>query len=192
MRLFVGTVLFMLLASPLHAQKGNPAFTEPETRQAAPGTPAEHETNPQDQLFAELAAMSGLAEVQLAELASAKTQNGDVKDFAALMIDDHGKANRELTRLAKAARTRLPDAPSPEHKAAYAQLKGLDGGAFDLAYMRNQLQEHQKAAILLEWEINAGQDAALQRFASQTLPVVLRHLEMAQKVKASLAQTASR
>jgi putative membrane protein len=176
MRFFVGTVLVMLLASPLHAQKGNPAFTQPETRQAAPGTPAPHETNPQDQLFVELAAMSGLAEVQLAELASGKSQNGDVKDFAA----------------AKAARIRLPDAPSPEHKAAYAQLKGLDGGEFDLNYMRNQLQEHQKAAILLEWEINAGQDAALQRFASQALPVVLRHLEMAQKVKASLAQTASR
>jgi len=95
MRLFVGTVLFMLLASPLHAQKGKPAFTEPETRQAAPGTPAPHETNPQDQLFVELAAMSGLAEVQLAELASGKSQNGEVKDFAALMIDDHGKANRE-------------------------------------------------------------------------------------------------
>jgi putative membrane protein len=192
MRLFVGTVLFMLLAFPLYAQKGNPAFTEPETRQAAPGTPAAHETNPQDQLFAELAAMSGLAEVQLAELANGKSQSGDVKDFAALMIGDHGKANGDLARLAKAARIRLPDAPSPEHKAAYAQLKGLDGGEFDRAYMRNQLQEHQKAAILLEWEINAGQDALLQRFASQTLPVVLRHLEVAQKVKASLTQTASR
>jgi len=136
--------------------------------------------------------MSGLAEVQLAELASGKSQNGEVKDFAALMIDDHRKANRELATLAKAARLRVPDAPSPEHKVAYMELKGLDGGAFDFAYMRNQLQEHQKAAILLEWEINAGQYAALQRFASQTLPVVLRHLEMAQKVKASLAQTASR
>jgi len=136
--------------------------------------------------------MSGLAEVQLAELASGKTQNGEVKDFAALMIDDHGKANRELATLAKAARLRVPDAPSPEHKVAYMELKGLDGGAFDVAYMRNQLQEHQKAAILLEWEINSGQDAPLQQFASQTLPVVLRHLEMAKKVKASLAQTASR
>jgi putative membrane protein len=72
------------------------------------------------------------------------------------------------------------------------ELKGLDGGAFDLAYMGNQLQEHQKAAILLEWEINSGQDAPLQQFASQTLPLVLRHLEMAKKVKASLAQMASR
>jgi hypothetical protein len=62
MRLFTGTVLLMLLASPLYAQKGNPAFTEPETRQAAAGTPAAHETNAQDRLFAELAAMSGLAE----------------------------------------------------------------------------------------------------------------------------------
>jgi putative membrane protein len=192
MRLFMGTVLIMLLASPLHAQKGNPAFTEPETRQAAPGTPAAHETNPQDQLFAELAAMDGLAEVQLAELARGKSENADVKDFAASMVDDHGKANEDLAGLAKAARIRLPDAPGAEHRAAYTQLKGLDGGKFDLAYMRNQLQEHQKAATLLEWEINSGQDAALQRFASQTLPVVLRHLEMAQKVKASLTQTASR
>ena len=60
-----------------------------------------------------------------------------------------------------------------------AELTAARGGEFDLVYMRGQLQDHQATALLLQWEIGAGQHAALQQFAIQTLPVVLQHLQMA-------------
>ena len=67
-----------------------------------------------------------------------------------------------------------------------ANLEKLSGRPFDLAYMDSQIQDHQKTAQLLEWEIGSGQDPALKKFASEALPTVLQHLRLAQDLKAQL------
>jgi putative membrane protein len=185
--LALGSTLTILLVSPGFAQIGNPAGTEPDTRQAAPGVPAPHQTNAQDQIFAQLAASGGMAEVVLGRLADRKAQNRAVKEFGQLMVQDHGKANDKLTALAKSANIPLPNEPDPEHKAVQARLEGLNGASFDVAYLAAQVQDHQKTAQLLQWEINSGQDAQLQRFASEALPIVLTHLRMAQDLAAQTA-----
>jgi putative membrane protein len=56
----------------------------------------------------------------------------------------------------------------------------MSGSNFDHAYLHGQIVEHQKTVQLLEWEINSGQDAGIKRFASEALPTVLQHLQMAQ------------
>jgi putative membrane protein len=48
------------------------------------------------------------------------------------------------------------------------------------------VQDHQKAAQLLEWEIGSGQDTQLKSFAAETLPVVLQHLQMARNLQAQM------
>ena len=42
-----------------------------------------------------------MAEVELGKLAEQRSQNDAVKDFARLMVGDHGKANDRLIGLAK-------------------------------------------------------------------------------------------
>ena len=54
--------------------------------------------------------------------------------------------------------------------------------------MRGQVVDHQKTAQLLDWEIDAGQNAALQRFAAETLPTVLEHLGMARGIVEQLSR----
>jgi putative membrane protein len=49
--------------------------------------------------------------------------------------------------------------------------------------------DHQKTAQLLEWEIGSGENAELQKFASDILPIVLEHSEMARRLKAKLSAT---
>jgi putative membrane protein len=178
---------FLLATSPAFAQIGNPAGTEPATRESAPGVPAAHQTNPQDQLFAQQIAIGGLAEVALGKLADRKAHHRAVKEFGRVMVEDHGKANEKLKALASAAGIPLPTEPDPEHKAVQAGLEQLSGAQFDVNYLEAQVQDHQKAAQLLQWEINSGQDAQLQRFASETLPVVLRHLRMVQDLASQIA-----
>ena len=51
---------------------------------------------------------------------------------------------------------------------------------------------HQKTAKLLAWEIGSGQDSELQRFASDTLPNVLQHLDRAKALHAELTGAAIR
>jgi putative membrane protein len=80
----------------------------------------------------------------------------------------------------------LPDGPAPEHVATKASLEKLSGRPFDLAYMQAQIVDHQKTIILLQYEIGQGQNAGLQRFAAETLPAVLAHLEAAKSITAEL------
>ena len=94
-------------------------------------------------------------------------------------------------QLAQAANLPQPGEPDEEHKTMRSQLEKLSGADFDLAYIRGQVADHQKTAQLLEWEIGFGQDPQLKAFASEILPVVLRHLQMAANIELQLTATAS-
>jgi putative membrane protein len=180
------TLVVLAAAVPVAAQIGNPGGMSPSTPLAEPGKPAPHQPNTQDRLFFHLAGTGGMAEVDAARLAERKASHAAVKEFARRMGQDHAKANEQLAGLARAARIALPDGPAPDHKAQRAELDAASGGAFDAAYMQQQLVEHQKTVTLLQWEISSGQDADLQRYAMQNLPIVLEHLEMAQRIIAEL------
>ena len=82
----------------------------------------------------------------------------------------------------------MPAALNAEHAATRETLAAMDAAVFDLHYMRTQVIEHQMAAQLLEWEINAGQNAPLQGFAAETLPAVLEHLAMARGIVEDLSR----
>src|ERR1700748_3070333 len=63
--------------------------------------------NQHDAKFAVNAANGGMAEVMLGKLAQDKGSE-KVKDFAAMMVKDHSKANDELMTLAKSKNITLP------------------------------------------------------------------------------------
>src|SRR5215204_3023891 len=148
MRLLTTTAsLIIMMAVPAVAQIGNPAGMMPGTVQKEPGVPAPHQANTQDRLFARLIAAGGLAEVDTGKLAQQKGQNIGVKEFGQHMVQDHGKSNEQLASLAKQAGIPLPTEPDPEHKAKRAELEGLGGPQFDIAYMQTQVTDHQKAAV---------------------------------------------
>jgi putative membrane protein len=194
MRLFAtASLLALLAAAPSLAQPapGNPAAMAPGTPQSAPGMPAPNQPNQNDRLFAAEATIGGGAEVEFGQLAEQKGGSAAVKDFARQMVADHGKANQQLAQLAQTANIPLPRGPDEEHRAMRNQLEKLSGTDFDLAYIRAQVGDHQKTAQLLEWEIGSGQDPQIKAFASQILPVVLRHLEMARAVQYQLTATAA-
>ncbi|TIT42294.1 MAG: DUF4142 domain-containing protein, partial [Mesorhizobium sp.] len=79
-----------------------------------------------------------------------------------------------------------------EHERQRAELEKLYGAKFDIAYISGQITDHQKTVQLLEWEIGSGQDADLQHFASETLPTVLDHLQLARDIKAELGKPSDR
>jgi putative membrane protein len=184
----VVAITFALALSPCCAlaQIGNPAGFAPATRFEKPGVPAPNQTNYQDQLFAQLVMAGGRAEVELGRLAAGKTSHDRVRQFANRMVDDHGNANEQLKSLADKSKIPLPEELDSDHKKIRADLGKLDGAAFDLTYLAAQIVDHQKTAQLLAWEIGSGEDADLQHFASDKLPVVLEHIKAAQALHAEL------
>ena len=191
-RYAIAAAILGLATSSAVAQMGNPGFWGADTKMEKPGVPAPHQTNNTDRLFAQLAAAGGMAEVDLAKLTLDRSKAKPVKDFADMMTRDHGAANEKLRDLAEGAKIPLPREVMPDHKQVKERLDGLNGRDYDIAYIKAQIVDHQKTAQLLEWEIGSGQDAALQRFAAEALPKVLRHLELAQSIHAELTGAAIR
>jgi putative membrane protein len=89
------------------------------------------------------------------------------------MVADHGKANKQLDELARAAKVPQPKDADEQHKAMLQHVDKLNGGNFDLAYIRGQVTDHPQ----------------LKAFTAQALPTVLHHLELS-AIQAELTASA--
>jgi putative membrane protein len=171
---------------------GNPGGMAPDTPRMESGSPPPDHPNAQDKLFVRQAAIGGKAEVELGKQAQEKAQAQSVRQFGERMTQDHGDANQRLLALGKKAEPSIPQVLDAEHEALRGRLSKLSGAEFDRAYMQAQVAEHQKTANLLLWEIGMGQSAELTKYAADTLPTVMEHLEVAKRVLATLSDAPER
>ncbi|HWM28102.1 MAG TPA: DUF4142 domain-containing protein [Woeseiaceae bacterium] len=177
-----------LSTTPAFAQSlGNPGGMAPDTPRMESGNPPPDHPNTQDKLFVRQAAIGGKAEVELGKLAQQKAQSQSVREFGERMAQDHGDANNRLLALGKKAEPSIPQTPDAKHEALRGRLSKLSGADFDRAYMQAQVEDHQKTVNLLTWEIGSGQSAELTKYAADTLPTVMEHLETAKRVLATLS-----
>lgn len=136
-----------------------------------------------DRNFATAAALGGLAEVRLGELAQRKGASDHVKQFGAQMVQDHGKANEELKRVAIGKGLQLPTELDRKHADVQANLDKRSGAEFDREYIRVMLDAHKKDVALFERQARSGKDADLKAFAEKTLPTLRQHLTHVQGLK---------
>ena len=170
----------LTIASHAGAQTfGNPGGLAPDTPNLETGKPPPDHANTQDKLFARQAAIGGRAEVELGKLAQKKASDERVRSFGKLMVDDHGRSNERLSKLVRGVKAEIPDELDSEHKSLASALDKKSGKEFDLAYLAAQMQDHQRTANLLQYELSYGQNEPLRQYAADTLPGVLEHLEIA-------------
>jgi putative membrane protein len=170
---------------------GTPTGTGAYPGQA--GTPNDAQSNGQmgasshadDKTFMKKAAEGGLAEVQLGQLAQQNGQSQDVKDFGQRMVTDHTKANDQLKQIATEKGVTLPTDLNSKDKAEYNRMSKLQGDAFDKAYSKMMVSDHKKDVAEFKREANSGSDPDVKNFASQTLPTLQEHLQMAEKMNGS-------
>jgi len=139
-----------------------------------------------DTVFMAKAAIGGMAEVELANLALANSTNSNIKDFANMMVADHSKANAELDSIAKTKNFVLPKKLDTEHQAKRDSLNKLTGANFDRAYAASMVEGHQKMLNLMQTEASTGLDTKLKDFAAKTAPVVQMHLEHAKTLQVNI------
>lgn len=139
-----------------------------------------------DTVFVDKAAMGGVAEVKLGQLAQQKGSSDQVKTFGQKMVDDHSKANDQLKAIATGKGMDVPADMEPKAKAAMDKLSKLSGAAFDSAYMKMMVADHKEDIALFEKEAASGTDADLKAFAAKTLPTLHGHLKMAQGGKSTM------
>jgi putative membrane protein len=99
------------------------------------------------------------------------------------MVDDHLKANKQLTELAKKKGLTVPallDKSQDETLRAYARL---DGAEFDRWFMLRMVENHNVALRTFDRAANGSADGEVRALAGQIVPVMRTHLAMARDVR---------
>jgi putative membrane protein len=146
---------------------------------------------PSDHNFVNEAAIGGMAEVELGNLAKEKASNPDVKSFGERMASDHGKANDELKSWAQQKNVTLPTELDAKHKATQERLAKLSGEAFDKAYMKEMVADHTHDVAAFKRESTSAKDADLKSWAGKTLPTLEDHMKLAKETNAKVAGTSA-
>jgi putative membrane protein len=114
----------------------------------------------QDKSFIKDAAEAGNAEVEASKTALERSSSADVKTFAQMMVDDHGKAGTELKGLAEQKGVKVPDSPSIAKKTEIKMLSERKGSSFDQHYAESiGVKAHQDTIKLFQKEVDKGTDA---------------------------------
>ena len=131
----------------------------------------------EDAGFAIEAASGSLAEVELGKLALHNGENKRVKNFGAMMIKDHSKANVKLMALAKNKNITLPAKPSVADQQIIDKLSKKWGAEFDKAYIQDMIADHEDDIKAFENASKNGSDPDIKAFATKTLPMLKNHLD---------------
>jgi putative membrane protein len=178
-------------------QSATPQSSTPQSSTAGrtpldPGTPMAPVTVPQpaarvmptDAEFANELAASNATEIELARLAYVRAQSPDVRAFARQMLIDHRDMAIRLDNFALERGYLVAWQLDPEKLAVIDRLSTLDSASFDRAYMDEMVAAHTKAVSRLETQAASGRETAA--IASESLPKVRHHLEMARELDARL------
>lgn len=136
--------------------------------------------------FIQKTAAGNKFEIDTSNLALDKANSAEIKNFARQMIADHTKAGEDFkAALAKAGKsTPPPDAtPDADHRKVLDDLQAATGDDFDVKYAAAQVAAHDETVALFQNYIKNGDQKDLKSFAENTLPVLLRHQEMAKSLK---------
>jgi len=143
-------------------------------------------------MFVREAAIGGMAEVALGQLASGKASSADVKQFAERMVADHGKANTELKSLAEKRGLTVPTEVDAKHKQTMDKLSKLSGPAFDRAYMDEMRKDHKKDVNEFKQQSMKGSDPEIKAWAATTLPTLQEHMQMAERTHSAVATSGTK
>lgn len=135
--------------------------------------------------FVTRASQDGMTEVKLAELASQKSQNDALKQFASHMQSDHSTANSELESIAKRENITVPDKLDARHQGEVDSLSKKSGAAFDKAYAAAMVKAHKQAVALFK-SGSRSSDQNIASFANKTLPTLESHQRMANDLASQL------
>lgn len=125
-----------------------------------------------------------LWEVEASKALIAKSQREDVKIFARMMIDDHGKAMEKVKAAAGAALIEInPPKLDADQQRMLEEITKADAANIDGIYLSYQRMAHDAALALHRAYAASGDIEGLKRAAEQIVPVVEKHITDLQKLE---------
>jgi putative membrane protein len=134
-----------------------------------------------DQQFVTEAIQGDLAEIKMGQLAQQNGQSDQVKQFGKTLEQDHSDHLQKAQQIAQQNGMRVPSEPTAKQQANYKHMSGMSGTKFDAAFAKDMVQDHEKDIGKYDKEASSG--SVLSDFAKQTLPVLKKHLQMAESIQ---------
>ena len=132
-----------------------------------------------------------IGEMDLARLAKERATNGDVKDYADMIVDDHGAALKNINKILKDKDIHESAQAKPEDsQAELARLQAMSGAEFDREFMGAMVLGHQKALDSLHNDEASVQNPDMKDYIHDLIPKVQKHLEKAQELQGKLTSAA--
>ena len=131
------------------------------------------------QTFMMKAIQGNLAEVSMGQLAQKQGESAGVRSFGQQLVTDHSAANTRATAVAGQMGMTPPSEPSKKAQSDAAKMAKMSGAAFDRAFARHAVADHKKDVADYRKAARMKNDA-VAAYATETLPVLEKHLEAAQ------------
>ncbi|HEX3593484.1 MAG TPA: DUF4142 domain-containing protein [Polyangiaceae bacterium] len=175
------------------------AFVAPRAAHAEPkpaphasnGAKAANKTDLSDAQLLGIADLANTGEVGQATYAMSKTQNEAVKQFAQLMIKEHGAARDKGRSIATelgiaAAPSALSNGVQKDGDDVMSQLEKSSPPNFDRTYMQAQIRLHQKVLRMLDDLIPQADAAQIKALLTDMRGHVEHHLSTARSTLTAL------
>jgi putative membrane protein len=151
----------------------NPADT------ATSGTPTGANTAGLEGIFSRLE-LANTAEIETSRLGVSKAQSPKVKQIAQQLVTHHTQNRTELEALAKKKGITPLDragGSTTRDTSGTLALKGLDGAAFDSAFVAAQIEAHQANLDAIRNQmLPSTQDPEVRQFLEKTQTAMQKHL----------------
>lgn len=132
------------------------------------------------------AASGAMMEIQLGQYAASNAASPAVKQFGQMMVTDHKQSDSMLTVIAQLKNVAIPNVPGDKHQQHINELSKKKGADFDKEYMKLMVEDHEDDIKKFEEMSKDAKDEDIRQFATNSLPVLKKHLEQAKKIKDAL------
>jgi putative membrane protein len=122
------------------------------------------------------------SESTLGRVIQSKGASAEVRSFGATLTRDHTKALGEVQAVAAREHVHVRPTMAPEARDELYRLKRLSGARFDREVRRYMIDDHQKDIAKFREQARTG-DRATSALASATLPVLRKHLAIAESLR---------
>jgi putative membrane protein len=147
-----------------------------------------------DAQIASIVVTANQVDIDAGTLAKARATNNEVKTFAQLMITDHTGVNKSATELVARLKVTPENNPTSQSLKSggeknIANLKTLEGAAFDKAYVDHEVAYHQQVIDALDKTLIPGAtNAELKALLVKVRPAFVAHLDHAKRMQSSMSK----
>jgi putative membrane protein len=137
------------------------------------------------------------ADMETGALAAERGNSKEVRDFGSMLVNDH----RQVRQLGRDLAKKLGVTPTPpkddqsakQHAATMTRLRGLDGKAFDVAFLQYEAEFHASVIDAVKKTLlPAIKNAELKALVEKVAPAFQGHMLMAQNLEKKLTSAATR